>query len=76
MSNQRMFEYEVEGKGRFPLDMLRYDQCWPADPSSVGLIDNDVRKHRVVKLRGLKMPTTPRWVSFLWSVRRDTIRPC
>ena len=23
-----LFEYTVEGKGEFPFDMLRYDQCW------------------------------------------------
>ena len=24
------YEFEVEGEGFFPTDMLRYDQCWPS----------------------------------------------
>src|SRR5882757_4313205 len=24
-----VFSFVVEGSGRFPYDMLRYDQCWP-----------------------------------------------
>jgi hypothetical protein len=24
-------KFEVEGSGEFPIDMLRYDQCWPTD---------------------------------------------
>jgi len=25
----RRYEFTVEGRGWFPVDMLRYDQCWP-----------------------------------------------
>ena len=27
---QNALIFEVQGRGEFPLDMLRYDLCWPA----------------------------------------------
>lgn len=32
-------DFTVEGRGDFPLDMLRYDQCWPADSAAVTAIE-------------------------------------
>ena len=31
MPSPRFYEFSVEGDGTFPLDMLRYDECWPSD---------------------------------------------
>jgi hypothetical protein len=31
--------FKVKGHGSFPLDMLRYDQCWPHSGASVGAIE-------------------------------------
>lgn len=64
--------FQVEGRGSFPLDMLRYDQCWPAGPEDVAKMGLD-REQRTVKLNRathhrLHGPTFERWRSFGWSV--------
>ena len=67
---QNAIEFEVEGKGEFPLDMLRYDRCWPAHELDSNLIGSVVHAQlkRVVGLVGLKLPTEARWASFGWRV--------
>lgn len=35
----KLIDFEVEGRGDFPLDMLRYDGCWPADGHAVAQIE-------------------------------------
>ena len=54
-------------RGEFPLDMLRYDCCYPV--TSVEHMDNDARGQRQVKLRHIGdhrmwSSTYPRWASF------------
>lgn len=69
-------DYTVEGRGEFPLDMLRYDQSYPKDESETGnLIGGEPfnpRAHRRVRLSGIHhpgwQPTAARWESFLWHV--------
>jgi hypothetical protein len=65
---QNAIEFEVQGSGDFPADMLRYDLCWPADETSSGRINNRRRAQYTVKLKGLKPPTPARWASFGWKV--------
>jgi hypothetical protein len=36
---RRYLEITVEGKGHFPLDMLRYSCCWPVHPQDVANIE-------------------------------------
>lgn len=62
-----MFEYYVTGRGGFPNDMLRYDQCWPADTDSAFAMHGDGGQ-RSIRLLSYREPTIDRWLSFLWSV--------
>lgn len=72
-ASQDAFHFVVVGKGSFPVDMLRYDKCWPASEFMSGLIVNTSHQtnhpdsHRI-ELRGLKTPTVGRWSSFGWRV--------
>ena len=63
-----MFEFTVRGRGQFPFDMLRYDQCWPKssapDVSALWHTDDE----RTVTLVGICSPTVDRWASFGWRV--------
>jgi hypothetical protein len=65
--------YTVEGRMSFPLDMLRYDRCWPADGDSAAEIyasfDRTERGTFKVNLVSDNKPTSGRWQSFLWSVK-------
>ena len=68
---QNSIEFTVQGKSNFPLDMLRYDLCWPAseqDSYIIGLSHSEVRSERPyrIHLKGLKPPTVARWNSFGW----------
>lgn len=72
--------FTVEGKGAFPVDMLRYDQCWPIDPESTLAIEHSLRPETLSKeerrrvrrvtlaTHGWNKPTRERWRSFLWNV--------
>jgi hypothetical protein len=65
--------FRVTGKGKFPLDMLRYDACWPATQNDVIRMDaNPPRGYRAVTLRSASRhtPTVDRWNSFGWKVER------
>lgn len=35
------FQITVKGRGKFPIDMLRYSQCYPRDIESVANIEYD-----------------------------------
>lgn len=65
--------FEVIGRGRFPLDMLRYDTCVPDREQDAAAIEQETdRIPRTVRLRqyGTRVdgPTLARWASFGWSV--------
>ena len=73
--------FTVTGRGRFPIDMLRYDCCYPVE----GIPDIEwsqnpeerrrefnVRLVRHCKSRGWT-PTIGRWSSFGWSVDMESI---
>jgi len=68
------YEFTVEGKGEFPFDMLRRDQCWPRRESHdvTALAPHHrssvLRETRQVQLVGLCEPTEGRWASFGWRV--------
>lgn len=71
-------DFTVEGRGDFPLDMLRYDECWPADgDSALRLIKKDKEDRapgettfRQVNLRTNRSVNIhpKRWDSFNWKV--------
>ncbi len=65
-------QFKVVGAGRFPLDMLRRDQCFPASEDDANRAMND-KAIRIVELkayteRDLFYPTVGRWESFGWKV--------
>lgn len=75
----KLFEYYVRGRGDFPTDMLRHDQCWPVsgDDAAKLLGDKDQAEHyyqfRTIKLRSVQAPTKLRWSSFLWPANEQNI---
>ena len=83
-STAERFEYSVEGIGDFPLDMLRHDRAYPADPESVSAIMAGLRwaasrkrsrELLVVRLVSDRAPTSERWRSFGWTVRVSPSAP-
>lgn len=64
--------FAVTGKGVFPADMLRHDQCWPADTTSAQFITSPNREPRYVgtkvrdveQLRTVFLRTHSSWGTF------------
>lgn len=75
-NGMKIHTFKVIGSGAFPLDMLRYDQCWPAGSEDAYAIEESLSRHgeerhtrRTITLNGCGIePTTGRWSSFLWHV--------
>ena len=65
------YTFTVSGRGVFPVDMLRYDQCCPVFPGDAAYILTTFK--REVRLNSDKYPTTDRWASFGWYVDLSTI---
>lgn len=66
--------YQVQGRGGFPIDMLRYDRSCPFSENDSGLIESDRREERTITLIRLSAPLEwkpgiVRWSSFLWTVK-------
>ena len=64
--------FRVRGKGPFPLDMLRYDQCWPHTPLDVENM-NETHERDIVIAKAHPYRTggnltVERWNSFGWAV--------
>ena len=64
----RRYEFYVSGRGDFPVDMLRYDQCWPLGPTDAAMLYPTVRDHRFAAIASNTPPTPERWRSFGWVV--------
>lgn len=73
------FKITVRGNGYFPVDMLRYDHCWPRTEADSHMIDaNYLSDSNKPMLRDVQLladhdrkfwePTADRWRSFNWSV--------
>lgn len=88
MRKQQLYisEFLVEGTGPFPVDMLRYDQCWPADAPSASSILEPIyvegggERPRKVIMRKVSEtgvgPTVRRWESLTWRVIEINGIPC
>lgn len=76
---QECKQFVVVGRGEFPWDMLRYDNCWPyggEDAAKLTMIHQDYSdddlvkefktKDRSIKLSSFHPPTPGRWSSFGW----------
>ena len=77
-ASKKFYQFAVMGKGRFPVDMLRHDQCFPlgAGDSEKMEADDDNRQLRTIRLGAVSHggwePTEGRWSSFSWPVVRDS----
>ena len=65
-------DFTVTGRGPFPFDMLRRDQCYPVssvDATAIGTTHDELGK-RSVRLRTADWSniTPGRWDSFGWTV--------
>jgi hypothetical protein len=62
----------VYGRGQFPMDMLRSDECWPCDTESVAAIGDSLigepKNWRVKLASARREPTVGRWQSFRCTV--------
>ena len=76
-------EFEVEGSGDFPFDMLRYDSCWPVregtDTGSLAITYGRPLPMRRIRLARYvfhrqEVPTSGRWKSFLWRVVEGSVK--
>ncbi len=63
----RLYSFRVAGALSFPVDMLRYDACWPRGQEDVTTAFTQ-KGSRVVGMSGICSPTTGRWESFGWTV--------
>lgn len=66
--------FQVKGVGIFPVDMLRYDECWPATSDDAtelacNLSGDDPLATWTIELMSAKKPTVNRWKSFGWIVK-------
>lgn len=68
-----MIRITVKGRGRFPIDMLRYDECYPASQLDATLISDSIDHTSDTYLQTwevglysnmLRGPTEARWASF------------
>ena len=71
--NRRPTEFTVEGVGRFPVDMLRYEQAYPASEADAGQADfhdDQLPRRRRVRVCAhyAGAPSRERWQSFNWKV--------
>lgn len=68
----KWYRFTVKGSGVFPLDMLRYDVCYPQEQEDAFKIleSPDVRTVTLIKPVDDKnsTPTPARWQSFGWEV--------
>jgi hypothetical protein len=68
----------VAADSPFPLDMLRYDRCWPAtSQDAVALLRDPARATRVHLRRWISAPDvvpTERWRSFGWRTNVTSTR--
>jgi hypothetical protein len=73
----KLYTFTVEGNGKFPFDMLRYDQCWPTHGGAASNLNplrdkdgSDMTIRRQITLTSIRAsaPTIARWESFGWKV--------
>jgi hypothetical protein len=69
-AGMKLYEFTVEGAGEFPLDMLRYDQCYPYSAVDSALMHREHSERRRIVLQSCsrRMPSRERWQSFTWTI--------
>ena len=73
MSMKYLVLFKVKGAGPFPLDMLRYDRCFPSQPADVELLrplDETTREIELITFSARKIPAirADHWRSSGWEV--------
>lgn len=76
-----LVEFRVEGTRDFPLDMLRYDSCWPRNSDDAITIGQTLARDdlgvfgmkqvcliRYCRTKNMPGVTNGRWASFGWNV--------
>ena len=79
-----LYTFKVKGVFHFPLDMLRYDCCFPNTQEDTGKIQCSLDTlggiEETVELEAynekLWYPTVERWKSFGWEVIEHSQRKC
>lgn len=68
--SEKMHRFKVVGCGQFPIDMLRYDGCWPSTQQDASAIERSFRKGEaaIIELEGIYPETSDRWASFGWNI--------
>jgi hypothetical protein len=69
----KSWKFTVEGGSAFPMDMLRYDACYPTDGDSVSAMQEILGVRKVTLRSHIQPPTDGRWRSFGWYVRDTEI---
>lgn len=62
--------FTVEGVGAFPLDLLRFDQCFPETEKDSGALERGGRRTVTLRRRTLQVgdPSEGRWAAVGWTV--------
>jgi hypothetical protein len=73
--------FKVRGQAAFPIDMLRYDRCWPGTREDSGKVARSLRQEHHdttdINLMSVTMdpnwrPAVDRWRMCGWSVHEHT----
>jgi hypothetical protein len=66
------YRFTATGRGHFPVDMLRYDHCWPSyTEDAVDMTNYDTKCDRIIRLISHSEPTPERWASFGWTIELE-----
>jgi hypothetical protein len=69
---RRVYTFTVAGNDQFPVDMLRYDLCYPKTETDSHEMERSFRSRersiRRLTLVSSKHPTEERWGSFGWAI--------
>ena len=79
MQYRQTFEVAGGRGSQFPLDMLRYDQCYPDTEHDSARIEYTLDASHPIRLRRTvdnkkRMPTEARWKSFGWKVVPGSVK--
>lgn len=78
---QKRSEFRVRGSYPFPLDMLRYDSCFPADERDSNLLRTACTDYGVMTVIEITLathrpdvsPSNDRWKSYGWEVTQEEL---
>jgi len=68
MPTPKLTRFTVEGRGKFPWDMLRYDLACPREGGDAYRMEGDEQREVELLTCTTRGPTIERWRSFGWVV--------